>query len=111
MFSWPNPGVKISSEGAIAVDNSTNPLDPSKGDVYVVDDGYHVVDKFTASGAYLGQVTGTSPTSPFGEDAGLQAVAVDSNGALWIESNDVIYQFNDALGQRIRVDAQAGDPK
>ena len=37
----------FSAPSAIAVDNSENALDPSAGDVYVVDTGHYVIDKFT----------------------------------------------------------------
>ncbi len=33
--------------------------DPSSGDVYVTDVGHHVIDKFSASGEYLGDITET----------------------------------------------------
>jgi DNA-binding beta-propeller fold protein YncE len=96
----------------IAVDNSGNPgLDPSAGDVYVVDDGHKVIDKFSASGAYEGQITGTcekekeTPPScsnskfiPFktGPELGLN-VAVDPRGVLWVlQSTGEIDTFSDA---------------
>jgi hypothetical protein len=80
-------------EGGIAVDNSSNSLDPSKGDVYVADPGHGVVDKFSSNGVYIGQAAGTSPT-------GIQVagVAVDPNGALWVQRPQGSFeQFNDAL--------------
>ena len=89
-------------EGSIAVDNSTNPLDPSKGDVYVVDNGHDVIDKFSASGAYIGQITGayigqvTDSNTAFAE---LSAVEVDSAGSLWVTDgifSDSLEHFNDA---------------
>jgi hypothetical protein len=64
----------------IAVDDSGNPLDPSEEDVYVVDRGHNVIDKFSAAGAYLGQLT-KSKKLPF---QGLAGVAVDSTGGLWV---------------------------
>ncbi|HWX45039.1 MAG TPA: hypothetical protein VNY52_06925 [Solirubrobacteraceae bacterium] len=91
-------------ESSIAVDNSTNPLDPSKGDVYVVDDGHNLIDKFSSSGAYIGQVTGRSPSSPFLSLGFLHLteIAVDSNGELWAQIGAVTGEpymeiFNDAL--------------
>src|SRR6202453_1067213 len=95
----------------IAVDDSGSPLDPSAGDVYVVDREHAVIDKFSSEGAYLGQLTGT-PTctaqnpcksgGPF--EAGntsarsLYGVAVDPNGTLWVSTNKgPIYSFSDAL--------------
>ena len=83
-FSWP-PLSQFNGyldEGAIAVDNSINPLDPSAGDVYVVDTGHHVIDKFSASGVYIGQVA-----LPIHNLAG---IAVDANGSLWVELGSTI---------------------
>jgi DNA-binding beta-propeller fold protein YncE len=84
----------FSEPEGIAVDNactlhkprlteSTTPscatFDPSNGDVYVADIGHNVVDKFTASGEYVGQITAT----PAGSFAHLYGVAVDSVGKVW----------------------------
>jgi NHL repeat len=46
---------------AIAVDNSTSAADPSAGDLYVMDAGHNTVDKFSADGAYLGQIAVSEP--------------------------------------------------
>ncbi len=78
----------------VAVDNSTNPLDPSAGDVYVMDTSHDVVDKFGPKGEYIGQITGGSPgNSPFkignGTLTGLYGIGVDANGSLWVEVGDV----------------------
>ena len=62
----------------VAVDNSNNPLDPSAGDVYVLDNGHEVVDKFSSTGAYLGQLTGGRvPPAQFID------VTVDPSGNVW----------------------------
>jgi len=70
----------------VAVDS--DPESPSSGDVYVVDQRHRVVDKFTAGGEYLGQLTGFAPERPFQERlSGLGAisgVAVDASGRLLI---------------------------
>ncbi len=42
----------------VAVDNSTDPSDPSRGDLYVMDLGHSAIDKFNSKGEYLGQITG-----------------------------------------------------
>ncbi len=97
------PTGAFSGPEGIAVDNScqlhkplpltevTEPTckesDPSNGDVYVVDGGHNVIDKFSPSGAYLGQLTG-------GEWIG---VAVDQNGVVWAGQGHEIDSFNDAL--------------
>jgi hypothetical protein len=94
-------------EGSVAVDNSTNPLDPSKGDVYVTDEGHNVIDKFTASGTYIGQVVNEvhGEAHPFPVIVPMN-IAVDPNGALWVQVGTQgsltvpiegdVYQFNDA---------------
>jgi hypothetical protein len=87
------------SAGRIAVDNSSESLDPSAGDVYVLDGANEVVDKFTAGGVYTGeQLTGTCENdeealpcagSKLGhpisfETVGAGAVAVDAKGDVWV---------------------------
>jgi hypothetical protein len=91
----------------IAVDNSTNPLDPSRGDVYVADMGNRAVDKFTPEGAYIGQITKGALGLPFGgkkESRSIEiAVAVDLQGTVWVaqrneeEERAQIDGFSDAV--------------
>jgi hypothetical protein len=77
----------------VAVDNSSNPLDPSAGDVYVSDAGHKVVDKFSSSGTYLGQIT--TALEALHE---LYGVAVERSGAVWIyEATGQIDKYSDAL--------------
>jgi hypothetical protein len=74
------PPASVSEDAAhgtlfnLAVDNA--PTSPSKGDIYVVDPGHNVIDKFTATGTYLSQLTGFK-LPIFG-------VAVDSSGDVWV---------------------------
>ncbi len=75
-FSFPNV---YGTPAALAVDNSTSPSDPSAGDLYVMDTGHKVVDKFTAAGAYLGQIAG-----PFSGE--LLGLGVDARGMVRIET-------------------------
>lgn len=73
----------------IAVDNSCfyegksgsecAALDPSNGDVYVIDYGHEAIDKLSATGGFISQL-GT-----FSQRA-LRGVAVDSSGNLWVAS-------------------------
>jgi WD40-like Beta Propeller Repeat len=91
----------------IAVDNSgkSKVEDPSVGDVYVVDRGHGVIDKFSSSCVYQNyQLTGvdTPGSQPFdaGENAprAIEGVAVDPGGALWVGTNTgPIYSFSNAL--------------
>ncbi|MGA9876951.1 MAG: hypothetical protein WBQ21_14205 [Solirubrobacteraceae bacterium] len=99
-----SPTGAFSEPTQIAVDNSGNPLmDESEGDVYVVDRGHGVIDKFDSSGTYLGQLTGVdTPGGAFeaGQDAirSIQGVAVDPSGTLWVTVyKGPIYSFSDAL--------------
>ena len=88
----------------IAVDNSGKSAveDPSTGDVYVIDRGHNVIDKFTATGEYLAQLTG-APSDAFEHEQILQepiqGVAVDPSGVLWVQQDFEYYarheyQFN-----------------
>jgi hypothetical protein len=77
------PSGQLAAPSYVAVDDSGNPLDPSNGDVYVVDRGNDVVDKFGPTGEYLAQLTETEPGVSFGA---LKAVAVDHSGDLWLEN-------------------------
>jgi hypothetical protein len=77
-----NPGTPSESFAffeptALAVDNSTDPSDPAKGDLYVLDPGHGVVDVFNAAGGYVGQVGGSTPGTLYG-------VSVDASGDVWI---------------------------
>jgi DNA-binding beta-propeller fold protein YncE len=90
----------------IAVDNSCFQLklsepqckaqDPSNGDVYVVDAGNEVIDKYSADGEYVGQITEEGK----GERAtyGLTGVAVDAKGRVWVwqESNEISQFTNES---------------
>jgi hypothetical protein len=100
------PTGAFSEPTQIAVDNSSNPLDPSKEDVYVVDHGHGVIDKFNASGTYEGQLTGVG--TPGGAFEGgevpsrvIEGVAVDPSGTVWVSTkNGPIYSFTDALANQ-----------
>jgi len=86
----------------IAVDN--DPSSPSHGDVYVADThghgnsteiggkrkGQQVVDKFGASGEYIGQITRNPDGEPFSENGfwDVYGVAVDSHGEVWVEEQN-----------------------
>lgn len=100
------PNGQLENPHAIAVDNSTNPSDPSKGDVYVTHNGAtKSIDKFGPSGEYIGQIAET-PSQPFQL---LFGVAVDANGNVWIdyrtfvgsEFRQYIASFNDAVANTV----------
>jgi phosphodiesterase/alkaline phosphatase D-like protein len=81
----------FSSPNAVAVDNSV--AGESKGDVYVVDAGHNVIDKFSSAGAFLFELNGFA--SP------VIAVAVDPSGHLWVVEKDseekAVQEFNGEL--------------
>ncbi|HEY5288358.1 MAG TPA: hypothetical protein VIJ50_14780 [Solirubrobacteraceae bacterium] len=91
----------------IAIDNSTNSQDPSAGDLYVVNIVYvdekelDVIDKFTSTGVYVGEITGT-PERPFGgveegTKVQVEGVTVDPTGHLWVEAwRKEVDEFGDA---------------
>ena len=76
--SFSFPASEKDNPAAIAVDNSTSASDPSAGDLYVLDVGHDVVDKFDADGRYLGQMTFESGK---GEPIG---VGVDASGQVYV---------------------------
>ena len=100
-FSFPSPEAYTSG---IAVDNAchlhkpeltsaTTPsceqFDPSDGDVYVATHSHgndDAIDKFTAAGEYIGQLTGI-PEGPKPEFGSVYGVAVDPSGNVWIVTN------------------------
>ena len=93
-----SPAGQFVSPDAIAVDNSCalhkpalsesstpkcSEFDPSYGDVYVVDSGHDVIDKYRpteATAEYIGQITG-SGNGAFQE---LDGLATDARGVVWV---------------------------
>lgn len=61
---------------AIAVNNSKSPSDPSADDLYVMDAGHGTIDKFSASGKYLSQITGFA-------EGELLGIGVNGDGSAW----------------------------
>ena len=92
-FSFPL-GVS-GTPAAVAVDNSKSTSDPSVGDLYVMDAGNGVIDKFSPSGEYLSQIT------DFGSRK-LLGLAVDANGTVRVDlatgkTNEVVVdEFDDS---------------
>jgi DNA-binding beta-propeller fold protein YncE len=73
------PTGRFSEPEAIAIDNEAG--SPSEGDVYVADSGHNVIDKFSASGKYIGQIKETSSGSSLEK---LRGLAIDDRGKLWV---------------------------
>ncbi|HTC59649.1 MAG TPA: hypothetical protein VK691_05955 [Solirubrobacteraceae bacterium] len=67
---------------AIAIDNSGSPSDPSAGDLYVMDTGHNVIDKFNAKGEYLSQITG-----PFSGE--LRGLGVEAKGDVRLDTGEL----------------------
>jgi hypothetical protein len=97
------PAKSFSEPEAIAVDDSGKSVveDPSVGDVYVGDPAHNVIDKFSATGKYEGQLT-EAPCTPegcTGEEAftELHGVAVDPAGNVWVYQGASSYvdEFSD----------------
>ena len=80
-FSFPSA---YGTPAAIAVDNSTSPSDPSAGDLYVMDAGHGVIDKFSPDGEYLSQITGFAPATGSSERE-LLGLAVDASGTVRVD--------------------------
>jgi len=83
----------------LAIDN--DPTSPSANDVYVVDPGHNVIDKFSAAGVYLSQLTGFQ--------APIFGVAVDPAGNVWVAEEGreesganigPVQEFDDAVANK-----------
>ncbi len=79
-FSFPNV---YGTPAAIAVDNSKSASDPSAGDLYVMDSGHGVIDKFSPEGTYLSQI-GFPPVTVYGEGE-LLGLGVDGSGTVHVD--------------------------
>ena len=74
------PASEPDNPAAIAIDNSKASSDASAGDLYVLDLGHNVIDKFTAKGEALTPITG-----PF--SGALLGVGVDASGNVLVDVN------------------------
>lgn len=81
---------QFNEPAGVAVNDATG-LEPTAGDVYVVDRGDNRVERFSSAGAYLGQFDGSGPfeaegkvesgpAAPTGKFASPEKIAVDDSG-------------------------------
>jgi DNA-binding beta-propeller fold protein YncE len=97
-FNGSGTAGELSEPEAIAIDNSGETVaeDPSVGDLYVTDN--NVVDKFSATGEYKGQITEAEGAA----FQPLDGVAVDPKGQVWVyqksvEIEEIDYTYIDAF--------------
>jgi DNA-binding beta-propeller fold protein YncE len=95
-FSFPTSG--YGTPAAIAVDNSKSSSDPSAGDLYVMDAGHGAIDKYSASGEYLNQITGFAPATGSAENE-LFGIAVDGHGELRVDLSPTPGKSGTLLGR------------
>jgi hypothetical protein len=106
-------GRELGTVTSIAADNSTSPLDPGRGDVFVALGSRDVIDVFhpEADGEerYVGQVAGVSPSEPFSSP---RHIAVNEvNGDLLVLDNETIDVFEPTgLGSYAFARKLAGPP-
>ncbi|MGA7703661.1 MAG: hypothetical protein WB998_02080, partial [Solirubrobacteraceae bacterium] len=109
-FSFPS---LYGSPAAIAVDNACvqhtpvltgnacEEFDPSAGDLYVMDSGHGVIDKFSPEGAYMSQIGGFTPSTGSAVEE-LLGLGIDGSGTLHVDLstasafNLLIDEFDDA---------------
>lgn len=102
------PGIPGSGKGqldspeAVAVDNSTNTSDPSRGDVYVITDARSErshLTKFTATGEPIGSLKQEGSEAKW--EGALDGVSVDGSGRLWVyrgaEATGEVERFGDEV--------------
>ncbi len=95
--SFAFPPTEEDTPAAIAVDNSTNSSDPSRGDLYVMDAGHGVIDKFGPDGEYLSQIAGFEAATGSAEHE-LLGIAVDPNGIVRAVVSSVTAQVRFTTG-------------
>ncbi len=95
-FSFPTG---YGSPAAIAVDNACvqhtpaltgkacEEFDPSAGDLYVMDSGHGVIDKFSPESRYLSQIGGFTPSTGSAEGE-LLGLGVDGSGTVHVDLNE-----------------------
>jgi DNA-binding beta-propeller fold protein YncE len=98
------------SPAAIAVDNACvqhvpaltgkacEEFDPSAGDLYVMDAGHGVIDKFNPEGGYLSQIGGFTPSTGSAEGE-LLGLGVDGSGTVHVDlrapqTNPLVEEFD-----------------
>jgi len=99
----PQPGLGFASpsESQIAVDNSGGPTD---GNIYVTQSSPNLINIFSSTGAYLGQLTAAGTTN-FTEGCG---VAVDPSGAVYVgDYSSGIYKFVPSANPPVNTDETA----
>ena len=75
------------------------PSDPSAGDLYVMDAGHGVIDKFSPEGTYLSQIGGFTPSTGSAEGE-LLGLGVDGSGTVHVDLSTRIGR--QAADRRIR---------
>ena len=87
----------------IAVDNSSDPSDPSKGDVYVVARRTaKTILKFTSTGEAAGELTGLKAKQNF---EAIDGIAVGLSGALFVYQQGVVDKFSNAVANQFQSEA------
>ena len=110
-FSFPEA---TGTPAAIAVDNSSSPSDPSAGDLYVMDAGHGVVDKFNAKGEYLGHPSEAlseyvpATTDGYAVGPGTDSYALSSECGCWEKYGHSLVGLGN-LADLGRVDNGPGD--
>ncbi len=128
-FSFPSV---YGSPAAIAVDNACvrqtpalignacKEFDPSAGDLYVMDAGHGVIDKFGPGGEYLSQIAGFEPATGTAKHE-LLGIAVDSNGTVRADVSGVtarvryaggvsVEEFDDSAANHLIAQQHANEP-
>jgi DNA-binding beta-propeller fold protein YncE len=111
------PTGRFDEPEGIAVDNSCTQRelseaectekDPSSGDVYVVDERGEqgVVDKYSPTGEYLGQITQAGAGGVKFQGEAIDGVAVDTQGRVWVYREEPVLDGFSAAEQNVFIEA------
>ncbi|MGH2865800.1 MAG: hypothetical protein ACRDJX_11210, partial [Solirubrobacteraceae bacterium] len=99
----------LASDGVVAVDDSTEAGDPSRGDVYVVGKAANVLYKFSSEGAPIGTLKKFGVAGVKERFEAIEGVAVDADGSVFVYQEDgAIYTFNDSVANTAEASLQTG---
>ena len=92
-FDGSNSGNSFNSPADVAVDSSAG---ASSGDVYVLDTGNGLVDKFSASGAFITSFDGSDSGTAFNfpQDIAVDSSSRASSGDIYVVNQHIVYKFS-----------------
>jgi hypothetical protein len=92
-----NISITVYGATALSTNTKSTAVDPSSGNVYVMDETAQTIYEYTPTGSTAGSLTGYGTTA-FGGSTALSDIAVEPNGNLYVADSTTgdIYEYNSA---------------